>query len=237
MPYCSRCGIEVDEHVDYCPLCKSKIQHFEKAPDIPGNFPDDDMTAQDYFIPFEKKRKIFWSVFSFLVATALLIIFAVNFFFNRTITWGWIPLFSLLFTWGLTAALYYLYKRIYFLLLSIYILLIIYLYFIFFVIQHNDLFFRLALPILSISFVAVLLVVLFCRKTKKRGYNIIGFILTGTAFLCAGIDIIVTFYITSKVILTWSIAVISLLIPVVLFLFYIHYMLKWTPDIKKIFHI
>ena len=237
MPYCSRCGVEVDEYIKFCPLCNSKIQHFDKAPDIQGNFPDDNIKSNDSYIPFEKRKKIIWSIFSFLLVTTLFIIFAVNFLLNRTITWGWIPIFSVLFTWGLTAVVYYLYKRIYYLLLSIYIMLIIYLFFLFFVIQYIDLFFVLALPILLVTFINIMLIVLFCKKTKKRGYNIIGFILTGTASLCINIDIILTFYITSKVIMTWSIVVISLLIPFVFFLFYIHYILKWTPDIKKIFHI
>jgi hypothetical protein len=237
MPYCSRCGVEVDDYIKICPLCNLNIQNFENAPAIQGNFPNDDITSKDYYIPFEIKKKITWSIFSFLIVTTLSIIFAVNFLLNRTITWGWIPLFSLLLTWALTAVIYYLNKKIYYLLISVFIIIIIYLFFLFFVIQYLDIFFKLAMPILTVAFINLVFIVLFCNKTRKKGYNIIGFILTGTASICIGIDIIVTYYITSKIVMTWSIVVISLLIPIVLFLYYIHYVLKWAPDIRKIFHI
>ena len=237
MPYCSRCGVEVDKYIKFCPLCNTKIKELDKTPNIPGNFPDDEMISKDYYIPFEKKKKITWSVFSFLITTALFIVFAVNFLISRKITWAWIPLFSLLLTWGLTALVYYLFKKTYFFLLSFFIMITVYLFFLFFVIQYTGLFFMLALPINTAVFINIILVVLSCKKVKNKGYNIIGFILTGTALICVAIDIVITFYITSKIIMTWSIAAISLLVPIIAFLFYVHYILRWTPDIKKIFHI
>ncbi|MBN2547200.1 MAG: hypothetical protein JXB50_15465 [Spirochaetes bacterium] len=237
MPYCSRCGIEVDNHVKNCPLCNAEIQHLDKIPAIPGIFPDDNLKTDDYYIPFEKKKKIIWSIFSFLLATALLIIFAVNFLLSKTITWAWIPLFSLLFAWGITAIIYYLYKKIFLFLLFIFILTSVYLFFLFLVIKLINLFILLAFPALIVIFTNIIIVFLLCKKAKKKGYNIIGFILSGSALLCIGIDIIISFFITSKIILTWSIVIVSLLLPFVLFFFYIHYILKWTPDINKIFHI
>ena len=207
MPYCSRCGVEVDKYIKYCPLCNLKIEQLDKIPNIPGNFPGDEMISKDYYIPFEKKKKIIWSVFSFLLA------------------------------WGLTAAVYYLFKRIYFLLLSFFIMITIYLFLLFRVIQYLDLFFALVLPINAVTFINIVLVVFLCKKAKTKGYNIIGFILTGTILSCVAIDIIITFFITSKTIMTWSIVVVSFLIPVIVFFFYIHYILKRTPDVKKIFHI
>ena len=55
MPYCSRCGIEVEDHVLKCPLCNLKIQHFDKPPETLKNFPDDNYRSNDYYIPFESQ--------------------------------------------------------------------------------------------------------------------------------------------------------------------------------------
>ena len=49
MPYCSRCGVEVDDYTDFCPLCEAPIQRLDEngagragmgvspsSPSIPG---------------------------------------------------------------------------------------------------------------------------------------------------------------------------------------------------------
>jgi len=237
MPYCSRCGVEVDDHVLQCPLCNAEIQHFNKTPIIPGIFPDDNLKSADYYIPFEKKKKIIWSIISFLIATSLIIVFSVNFFLNRTITWAWIPLFSILLTWFVLACIYYLYKKIFLFLLSLFISISLYLFCLFFIIQDNEIFFLLAFPIVLAAFLNLAIVIFFYKISKRKGYNIIGFILTVISFFCIIVDIVITFNITRKIVMTWSIVIIALLIPLALSLFFIHYKLKWEPDIKKIFHI
>ncbi len=237
MPYCSRCGVEVDDHVLQCPLCKSEIQHFNKPPDIPENFPGDNLKTNVYYIPFEKKKKIIWSIVSFLIATSLFIIFAVNFFLNRTITWAWIPLFSIILAWALIASIYYFYKKIFLFLLSIFIAITLYLFFLFLIVLDTKLFFLFAFPVVVATFINTIIVILFYKITKRKGYNIIGFILIGISFFCIIIDFIITFFITGRILMTWSLVVIAFLIPLALLLFFIHYKLKKTPDIKKIFHI
>ena len=237
MPYCSRCGVEVEDHVLKCPLCNTEIQHFDKPPEIPENFPNDNIKTNDFFIPFEKKKKIVWSIVSFLLATSLFIVFAVNFYLNRTITWAWIPLFSLLLTWLVLACIYYLYKKIFLLLSSLFISVSLYLFFLFLIIQGAGIFFLFAFPIIIAAFLNLSIVILLCKITKRRGYNIVGFILIGISFTCIFVDIIITFYITGKIVMTWSIVINAILLPLASLLFFIHYRLKKKPDIKKIFHI
>jgi hypothetical protein len=237
MPYCSRCGIEVENHILKCPLCNTEIQNFNNPPEIPENFPEDDYTSKDYYIPFEMKKKILWSIVSFLIATSLFIIFSVNFFLERTITWAWIPLFSILSTWLVFASIYYLYKKIFFLLLSLFVFISLYLFFLFLIILNFRLFFSFALPIVIATFFNTLIVIFLYKITKRRGYNIIGFILIAISFYSIIVDIIITFYITGKIVMTWSIVVIAFLIPLAFLLFFIHYKLKKNPDVKKIFHI
>ena len=191
MPYCSRCGIEVEDHVLKCPLCNLKIQHFDKPPENLKNFPDDNYRSNDYYIPFEKKKKIIWSIISFLIATSLFIIFSVNFFLERTITWAWIPLFSLLLTWLIVACIYYLYKKIFFLLSSLFISISLYLFFLFLIIFDTGIFFSFAFPIVIATFFNTTIIIFLCKITKRRGYNIIGFILIGISFYCTIIDIII----------------------------------------------
>lgn len=237
MPYCSRCGVEVDDLVLQCPLCKTEIQHFNKPPVIPENFPDDNIKANINFIPFDKKKKIIWSISSFLIATSLFIIFAVNFFLDRTITWAWIPLFSILLMWILIASVYYFYKTIFLFLLSIFIAISVYLFFLFLIILNTKLFFLFAFPIVGASFLNIIIIILFYKLTKRKGYNIIGFILIGISFFSVITDMIITFFITNRILMTWSLVVVAILIPLAFLLFIIHYKLKRTPDIKKIFHI
>lgn len=237
MSYCSRCGVEVEEHVKKCPLCNIEIEKNNEIPDLKGNFPTDDLSADDYYIPIENRKKIVWSIISFIMSLSLLVIFAVNFLLERTVTWGWIPLFSILFAWGTIGLVYYSFKKPYYLSLLLFILTTTYFYFLFFIINTISHFFRLALPINTAVFINTFFILYLSKISRIKGYNIPGFILSGTSLICVLIDVIITYYITSKIIITWSIVVIVLLIPLSLFLFYIHYILKKRPDIKKIFHI
>ena len=40
MTYCSRCGVEVEERAQVCPLCEAPIQRLDEPREDPARYPD-----------------------------------------------------------------------------------------------------------------------------------------------------------------------------------------------------
>ena len=56
MPYCSRCGVEVDEGVPACPLCRAPIQRLDEGEARPGLKPWPEHVVPDELPPLSAKE-------------------------------------------------------------------------------------------------------------------------------------------------------------------------------------
>ncbi|MEJ5273632.1 MAG: hypothetical protein WH035_05835, partial [Spirochaetota bacterium] len=97
--------------------------------------------------------------------------------------------------------------------------------------------FTYALPILISCLIIFLLLFLLTTKTKQKGLNLIAYYLIGGCLICFAIDLIINFNISSFFLITWSKYVSFAVIPMSLFLLYIHHrFVKKLPG-KRIFRI
>jgi len=85
--------------------------------------------------------------------------------------------------------------------------------------------------------VAIAVVLLAYTLAKRKGLNIIGWILLAIAEFCIAIEASILMYTNSPFKLFWSSIVASSLIPVALFLFYIHYRIAKSVTLRKLFHL
>ncbi|HPI87809.1 MAG TPA: hypothetical protein PK859_00735, partial [Spirochaetota bacterium] len=85
MPYCSQCGVEVDNSVDLCPLCGAPIQKFGEPDDEKRRYPE---RYRFRGMSGAQKRLVSWLVLTTLFVISFLVVLAVNLVFEKRITWG-----------------------------------------------------------------------------------------------------------------------------------------------------
>jgi hypothetical protein len=72
---------------------------------------------------------------------------------------------------------------------------------------------------------------------NRKGLNAVGMVIASIGIACAGIDMILTFYLFHKLLLSWSIIVGISAIPVAGFFFYLHYRVTNRASLRKLFRL
>jgi hypothetical protein len=235
MPYCSQCGVEVEEYIDICPLCSTPIYTTQNEIDKKRQkYPDKPVIGKKSGV----LRFLAWEIISVSLLTAFLIILLTNLIIDFNITWAWYPLAALFALWLLTTFPLLLPKNP--LLIIIFSVATIMLFLAFLDIIDNlvfDWFYYIALPIAFMLIVVTGLVIFVSIKAKKKGANIAAFILFGTGIIAVGLDLIINYALSTIIRLTWSLFAIIPILLTGIFLLYIHYRLLQATDVKKWFQI
>jgi len=237
MPYCSKCGVEVDNFVEKCPLCGTPIQKFENLTQLPEkNYPEEHINISYN----EENRKSFWlnwTIFTILIFTPFFIILTIAYQINSLTTWAGYPLSSLIFIWLIVNTVIFLKNRK--LTMSILILIItsIFIFIIDLIDGKITWYFQLGLPIILLFSLLSIITLIYSIKTKYKGFNIIGIILFLSGIFCIGLDIIITLFIKKPIKLSWSLIVISGLFPLSLLFIFLHYIFKKKVILKRFFHL
>jgi hypothetical protein len=236
MPYCSKCGIEVDQGVENCPLCQLPINGIEKDSTPPQKYPD---------VPVEHPKKIpmtshqkrirVWEILGASLLIPFLIVVFTDLIVNETVSWARFPMIALLLTWLLVTFPLVFAKRPFVIIagevLSVLIFLVLVDY------LHDwkiDWFYQLALPNLAVLILISSAVVILSTQSKRKGANIAAFILFGVGALNLGLDLIIMSTIEGKVTMKWSLFVLVPCFIIGGFLLYLHYRFKTlNQDIKE----
>jgi hypothetical protein len=236
MPYCSRCGVEVEANKDNCPLCGTAIQKLdEEPPKQEKKYPEEPVEKKVKAQRTAKeKRLLIWEIVSIVLLIPTLITLFINLIVQGTVSWALYPISTLVLTWLLvTFPLLFPKKPIIMIIgevlpLSVFLLVVDII-----ANQRIDWYLRLALPNLALIVVVVISVVIASLKVKNKGLNIVAFVLFGIGLICLGLDLIITSYIQKHLAIEWSLYV---LVPTVLvggFFIYLHFRLTKKVDIKR----
>jgi hypothetical protein len=102
-------------------------------------------------------------------------------------------------------------------------------------------FFELALPILTLIFIIVCLVLILSGfkffKGFFKGLGLPGLILLALSFFCIGTELIINNYVYTDYSLFWSLIVSGVLIPVSIFLFVVQFNQEFRMYLQKKFHV
>ena len=87
MPYCPKCGVQVDPNIDKCPLCSVFIPKYDQSNGV---------AERRYPLRDEKKpsftnrqiRLLIWGILSILFVMSFLILLTTNLVQAGEITWG-----------------------------------------------------------------------------------------------------------------------------------------------------
>jgi len=236
LPYCSRCGVEVDFGIDNCPLCSRPIQKFEDDEEIEykKKYPDEPVIPPTKRVLTPKQQKLrIWEILSASLLIPFLIVVFTDLIVNETVSWARFPMISLMLVWLLATFPLVFPKRpvinVIGLALSVMIFLILVDYF------DNwqfDWFYQLALAIIALLTGTSAILVFVSTKVKQKGLNIAAFILFAIGIVNLGLDLIIMSYSRGYVTVTWSLFVLAPTVVIGGFLLYMHYRITKDTDLR-----
>ena len=235
MPYCTRCGVEVEPNKMNCPLCNTPIQPVdEELPDYSSKYPSEQEIKEEKPQRTPKQtRKLVWEITSFILFIPIAITLSINLIVDHTVNWSLYPVSSIVLAWIIISVPLLFYKKV--VIISIGESIPFLVYFLVIDLIDNgqlDWYLPLALPIIGAIGIVSTLIAISYIKVKNRGLNIIAFLLFGVGIVCLLIDLIIQSYISSPGV-RWSLYV---LVPTVLaggFLLYLHYRVIKGKDLKR----
>jgi len=239
MPFCSRCGVEVEADIRECPLCQRKIQGDDET-DISKlkNYPDSVISAVvDDFRTVVKRKKYVWELLTILFLISIVSVLAIDLSMNKRISWSFYPIAAILTIWADLTVAFFIIKRAVAAMLSGVLFLSIFLFLIDWFSGGDDWFFPIAFPIIGLLAVISFLLYLLISRFKTNGLNTAGFICIGIVFFCIGIENILTFYHFGRMGFSWSLVVAFSLGPVSVFLIYLHYRFTSGKRYEGLFHL
>ncbi len=241
MKICPRCGVELDEDMNGCPLCDYTDYQDLAGPEKAGSVPDeqkDERILSDFVkLTRYQKRKLFWEISNIILFSEMLVTTMINVISARAITWSkyTITIGLVLFV-NVTLFSFWRHRLLVliggsFLTVSLFLILLD-LY-----IERTGWGIQLGIPLLfSLYFIIVILTIVI-RLAKHHGFNILGCIFLGIGLLSLFTDGIISRYDTGEITFRWGLIVFVCIIPIVSILFYIYYRLNRGVSLRSFFNI
>lgn len=236
MPYCSKCGIEVDHGIKRCPLCHFSIPEIETDEEVDTNrFP----TAENGY-PREQRelKKVIYMIVSTMMLATCILMFFLNTIFSGRLTWAKYSIVSVIAAWGYLGIGFGFIRNFIIAILLTSINTSILLFFIDSFNGRLEWFFPVGVPLVLLALAISLIIETIYIKSKKKIFNNISYIIVGIAFFAIGIEALIDLYLRQTIELVWSIIVAIQLISIALLLLYISHRLpqRYKEELKKRFH-
>lgn len=243
MSYCPDCGVEIGD-APTCPLCGARNPR-AKVPPEPGcadgdasqprrgGFFGEGVDAENLTVT--EKRKIAWEVLSVAFAIAVFSLFFINFLVENKLSWSLYPVSAFVFIWifataflvmGAKSPLRYILAGvdppIFLLALGLFV-------------GDFSWAWKLAVPITLFAEIVIIGIALLGRNAKRKGLNILAYILVGAALICLGVEIFVDLFVSGRIQMGWSAITAIALVPIAGFLIYLHYRVATTTNLRRLF--
>lgn len=241
MRVCSNCGVELEENMNFCPLCGEPMMD-----ENPDNIEYIKLRKQEMgkkpITSFQKlsgvqKRKLFWEISGIILISGILITLIIDILDGNFITWSKYSstacavLFvniSLFCHWPKKPLVLffgsYISNSVFLLLIDMYS-------------GNIGWGVKFGIPLLLVAYLIVSALILLIRKTREKELSLISWSLIASGLLSICVEGMISIYADKMVSLYWSLIVVICVLPVSLILFYIQYRLKRGTDLKRFFHI
>lgn len=245
MPYCPDCGVEIG-NAPRCPLCGlpnpkaiSDAQNPCEDADTTGKHPATNIIFEGGENAFsrEEKRTVLWEVLSVAFAIAIVVLGSVNLFESKRLSWSLYPVVSILLLWvEATAFLVLRNKQVTSILLSA-IAPPAFLLGLGFASGSPRWALGLAIPIAVLVESLAGALVLAIGKSKRKGLNLVAYVLVAMAVLCMGLEIFIDLFVRGVIVFDWAPICVIALLPIAGFLLYLHYRVIKTANLRRLFHL
>lgn len=232
MAECPKCRV-VFEHSDICPLCGTHASAERASSESP--YPDFETSASPNRNSLGFRLNL-WGAISILSLAPMLLTVSIDIIFSKSLSWSVYPSTVLFCLWLYGTSLFFFRRMSLFLVLSIFLVTCILLFFLDLFSGGIDWFFRLAFPLVFSTFANFSWAFFILRKAKRIGFNLVAFSIFVIIAVCLCTDFFINNYIASETLLSWSLVIAAALLPVGGFFVYLHYIVKKSIDLKKVFH-
>jgi len=238
---CVHCGVELEENMNYCPLCGHPVEKGSVPVREPVHIMGEQSRPKRYFslgqLNRPQKRKLIWEVLSLIVLSGVTGVVLLNLIFNQAVTWAIYPLVVGLGVFGYASVFTFWYEKSWRQLLGDLSITLVVLFFVDFSDGMLQWALPVAFPILLGSCLVGVVLYFIARRCRYYGFDMMAYVFVGVAVLMVLIEAVLSLYHTHAFHLDWSIIVLISVIPVDAVLLYIHFRLKKNPDLRKFFHI
>lgn len=241
MKTCSNCGAELENSMNFCPLCGEPMIHAntENTEYIKLRKREQEKKLMTDYQKLSglQKRKLFWEISGILLISGMLITLIIDLLDGFTITWSKYTLaVCAVILINITLIVFWWKKIILWMagsFVSTSALLVL-----------LDLFngntgwgLKFGIPLLFAAYLIIFALIWLIWKTRERELNLITYSLLAAGLLCVCIEGLISLYSENTLALSWSLIVMASVLPVSSLLFYIQYRMKKGTDLKRFFHI
>lgn len=237
---CKNCGVELDEHMNFCPVCGVPV--FDQDRDKRERMISEKLAVSNRLkteidrLDKMQKKKFYWEVISIILVSGVLSAIILNFIIQTTLSWSLYVLAGGLAIFAYVTILSYI-RNGWVAMFSLFAVNALTLLFIDLVDQSIGWSVELGIPLLTAALFILAGVIVAIRHTPEKGFNIIAYIFLASAIASIAVDSLVSLYIENRFDLSWSVIVFASTLPVAVVLLYIYYKLRRGTDLRKFFHI
>lgn len=230
MTYCSRCGVEVEERAEWCPLCEAPIQRLDEPREEPARYPDVVAAA-----PGRQLRYVVWVVSTAALLSLALTFVTLDVVLNQRITWSIYPVTGAGVIWLLITLVVAVARRPIFVIVGQAVATAGFLFLIDIFDGRLHWFVPLALPIVAVVTGASVVVWLVARLSRHAPILIAAAVLFGCGAGSVAVDLLVSAYLGAPG-MSWSFVVLGATVPLMVFLLYFHFRLGRRIQLGRILH-
>ncbi len=240
MIYCKNCGVELEENMNFCPLCgesadeKAVKKELEKSAQLR---PKEKLFSDYESLTQKQRRKLFWEVSGIILISGIIVTLIIDLMINKSITWSKYSVTVSLVLFVNTTLITFWRHKILLLFVGSFVSTSVLLILLDMYNMNIGWGVKLGIPFLFSFYFIILVLAILMRISRQLGFNILAcsFIAVGLLTIC--IEGIISLYTKNILHLQWSIIVTASMIPISALLFFIHYRLKKGIDLKRFFHI
>jgi hypothetical protein len=241
MPYCSYCGVELDETMNSCPLCGNAAS--ADLSDLTDQMVEYSSTETEdkgfelSKLPPAKKRKLIWELAILILIAGMGVTLLIDKISSEGISWSkYTASISLGLVIHFTLLLYMWNRFVGFMFISFVTNAFLLMLFDSFSFQKGW-GIQAGVPLLLLVYLSIMACTLLFRFATEQGINLIAAFFVVAGMLCAGIEIVLDHYLKGQFHMDWSLFVIISIVPIALVLLFVHYRLKKGRELRRLFHI
>ncbi len=240
MPYCSSCGIEVDDGTDACPLCAAPIQKLGGASPTAAKdpYPQRIIDREDaYRLSERERRRIGIELVTLAAGLASVALFLVDLLTDARLGWSPYAVASVLLGWAVSVTPLALYGKPRATVAVIGVAVLAFMVVIDGFDGSTDWSLSLGVPIAAASFMAAGATAAAMASRRVKGINLLGIAALGLAGFLVALEALIRLALGTGTRPYWSLVAALALVPVAVFLFYLHGRVLRGADLRKIFRL
>jgi hypothetical protein len=232
MNICSSCGVELDEDIVECPLCRNKPGSQPEDQPAAGSFPSDIIRVYKK----EVSRNV-WELTGIISLSGIIVCTLVDLVIGKGLKWSLYADVSLLFVWITISIILTEFRKSVLVLPSLMVntLALLFLFDLFS--QKTGWFLPVGLPITVAFFISAGIIVLLRKVFNFRGFSILGFTFLVLMGFCIVSEVFIDKFIFGSVNVSWSVIAGAAIFPIALILFFIHFRMNKGKRLDSFFHV